>query len=384
MNNSMKYLKKIISKSIFAIIAMLISTSVYAATEASSSDYKLDATSVLIACSVLLLFVIIALGNTLHSTILFYNERRKKKTKNQSTKLLGLILAVLCLSSVSAYAQDAEATATVTELSETEVTRWILYIVIGIELVIIFTFSKLIKFFAGADIEMQQVANDAPKSSFSIEAIWNKMNKFKSIEEEASIDTGHSYDGIRELNNVTPPWFIAGFVLSIIFATVYMWRYHVAKTAPLQIEEYNTSVTVAKEKLDAYLKTQANNVDENTVVMLSADGIASGQALFANNCVACHGNNAQGASVGPNLTDNYWIHKGSISDIFKSIKYGWPEKGMKSWKDDFSSLQIAQLASYIESLKGTNPAGAKEPQGELYEEVAAAKSTTTADSTTKM
>lgn len=384
----MKHFKNIISKSTLAIFALLFSTSVYAtsvASSSSSSDFKLDATTVLIASSILLLFVIIALGNTLRSTIIYYNERRKKEAKSNTNtgKILGLLFAILSLSSLSAYAQEATATATASEISEAEVTRTILYVVIALELVVIFTFTKLIKFFAGADIAKEEVVSKK-KSSFSIESIWYRMNKFKSIEEEASIDTGHSYDGIRELNNVTPPWFIAGFALSILFAIGYMWRYHVAESAPLQIEEYNTAVADAKIKLDAYLKTQANNVDENTVVMLGADGISAGQALFASNCVACHGDKGQGAAVGPNLADNYWIHKGSISDVFKSIKYGWPEKGMKSWKDDFSSLQIAQLSSFIESLKGTNPAGAKEPQGELYEEVAATTSAPVADSTIKM
>ena len=70
--------------------------------------------------------------------------------------------------------------------------------------------------------------------------------------------------------------------------------------------------------------------------------------------------------VGPNLTDSYWIHGGSIKDIFKTIKYGWPEKGMKSWQEDYSPVQIAQLASYVKSLTGTKPAKAKEPQGDLF------------------
>ena len=82
-----------------------------------------------------------------------------------------------------------------------------------------------------------------------------------------------------------------------------------------------------------------------------------------------------GGSVGPNLTDEYWLHGGGINNIFKSIKYGWPDKGMKSWKDDFSPNQIAQLASYIITLKGTTPAAPKEKQGELYNDSGAAPTT---------
>ncbi len=72
--------------------------------------------------------------------------------------------------------------------------------------------------------------------------------------------------------------------------------------------------------------------------------------------------------VGPNLTDKYWLHGGSIQDVFKTIKYGWPDKGMKSWKDDYSPAQIAQIASYVKSLGGTNPPNPKAPQGTLVNE----------------
>ncbi len=84
-------------------------------------------------------------------------------------------------------------------------------------------------------------------------------------------------------------------------------------------------------------------------------------------CAACHGKAGEG-TVGPNLTDIYWLHGGSIQDVFKSIKYGWPEKGMKSWKEDLSPIQIAQVTSFIHSLKGTNPANGKAPQGDAYSE----------------
>jgi cytochrome c oxidase cbb3-type subunit 3 len=99
-------------------------------------------------------------------------------------------------------------------------------------------------------------------------------------------------------------------------------------------------------------------------------------------CGACHGAGGEGNDVGPNLADEYWLHKGSIKDIFYSIKYGWPEKGMKSWKDDMSPVQIAQVASYIKSLQGTNPPNAKAPQGDLYKEETTVDSNDNSDSTT--
>jgi cytochrome c oxidase cbb3-type subunit 3 len=204
------------------------------------------------------------------------------------------------------------------------------------------------------------------------------------MEEEAKIDTGHSYDGIRELDNVTPPWFTTAFLLTIVFGLVYLYRYHVAHSAPLQVEEFKTEMAVAEADKVKFLATQSNNVDESNVKELGAADIAEGKKIFTEKCVACH--QAHGGSmpggVGPNLTDDYWLHGGSIVDVFKTIKYGWPEKGMISWKDQMTPNQMAQTASFVLSLKGTNPPNAKEPQGELYTAVAAAaKDTTTTKDT---
>jgi cytochrome c oxidase cbb3-type subunit 3 len=195
---------------------------------------------------------------------------------------------------------------------------------------------------------------------------WGKLNSFKPIEQEVDLDLGHDYDGIRELDNRLPPWWLYGFYCTILFACVYLWRYHVSHSAPLSGEEYAISVQKAEIAKAAYLKKAANNVDETTVKQLSGtDDLAAGQKVFETTCFACHGKSGEGG-VGPNLTDEYWLHGGSIQDVFKSIKYGWADKGMKSWKDDFSPSQIAQIASYVRSLQGTHPANPKAPQGTLY------------------
>ncbi|HSC37770.1 MAG TPA: c-type cytochrome, partial [Chitinophagaceae bacterium] len=101
-----------------------------------------------------------------------------------------------------------------------------------------------------------------------------------------------------------------------------------------------------------------------------AQMLEGGKTVFLQNCSPCHGKSGEGV-VGPNLTDDYWLHGGGVKDIFKTIKYGWPEKGMKSWKDDLSPTQIAQLSSFIKSLRGTHPPNGKEQQGELYQETGA-------------
>jgi len=352
-------------------ISIASTTMAHANTQAHDSSFTIDTNTVLIACAALLFLVIIVLGNTLRSAIYFYHQKRKRdaKTDTISGKISILILGLLMASSFPSFAQESLPVA-VSEgntILDASILSWIIYFVLSMEIVVIFLFANLIRFFTGVEALHKAEAKNR-WITYDAKAFWTKINRLRPIEEEALLDTGHSYDGIRELNNATPPWFIAGFAISILCAGAYMWRYHIAASAPLQIEEYTIEVAEAKLKIDEYLKTQANNVDENTVVVLGEDAITAGQALFASNCVACHGDKGQGASVGPNLSDNFWLHKGGIKDIFKSIKYGWQEKGMKAWKDDFSATQIAQLASYIHSLKGSNQPGAKEAQGELYEE----------------
>jgi cytochrome c oxidase cbb3-type subunit 3 len=123
------------------------------------------------------------------------------------------------------------------------------------------------------------------------------MNRLKSVEEEESLDIGHSYDGIRELDNATPPWFTVSFIATIIFAFVYMYRYHIAYSAPNQLQEYKMEVAQANADQKAYLASQGNLVDETSVTMLDAAGISAGKGLYTSNCVACHGAAGEGGVV---------------------------------------------------------------------------------------
>jgi cytochrome c oxidase cbb3-type subunit 3 len=194
---------------------------------------------------------------------------------------------------------------------------------------------------------------------------WSRFNKFKPIEQEVDIDLGHEYDGIRELNNRLPPWWIYGFYLTIVFAIVYLWRYHVSHTAPLSKEEYEIAVQKADEKVKDYLKQKGDAIDENTVKILGETDVIEGKRMFQTSCVSCHNEGGAG-NVGPNLTDDYWMHGGDIKSVFKTIKYGI--NAMPTWQNSYSNKQIAQLSSYVKSLHGTNPANAKAPQGELYKD----------------
>jgi cytochrome c oxidase cbb3-type subunit 3 len=207
---------------------------------------------------------------------------------------------------------------------------------------------------------MKEVVARKPKISW-----WIRFNKFKPLEQEGDLDLGHDYDGIRELNNRLPPWWIYGFYLTIVFAAIYLWRYHVAHSAPLSKEEYEIAVQRADENVKKYLKQRGEAVDENTVTMLGEADVAEGKKIFQVACIACHSEGGAG-NVGPNLTDDYWLHGGDIKSVFKTIKYGI--NAMPTWQNAYSNKQIAQLASYVKSLHGTNPANAKAPQGELYKD----------------
>ncbi|WP_256009700.1 cbb3-type cytochrome c oxidase N-terminal domain-containing protein [Desertivirga xinjiangensis] len=198
----------------------------------------------------------------------------------------------------------------------------------------------------------------------SKQGIWTKILGLKPLSEEKDILLEHQFDGIAELDNPTPAWFMWLFYGTIALAFGYMLTYHVFDWAPLQDEEYALEVQEAEAARKEYLSKAANLIDENTVKESSeASVITSGQAIYNSNCVACHGDRGQGV-VGPNLTDEYWLHGGSVNAIFKTIKYGIPEKGMISWEKTLTPKQISEVTNFIHSLKGSNPANAKAPQGE--------------------
>lgn len=197
--------------------------------------------------------------------------------------------------------------------------------------------------------------------------LMKKIQDAKPIENESEIELDHNYDGIHELDNNLPPWWLWGFYISIVFAIVYLVRFHVMQTAPLSIGEYEQEMAAAEVAKAEYLKNAANLVDETSVVMLDNEGlIKEGATIFSKNCAVCHAADG-GGGVGPNLTDKYWLHGGDIKAVFSTIKYGVPAKGMIPWKDQMNPADMQKVASYILTLQGTTPASPKEAQGDLYD-----------------
>lgn len=210
---------------------------------------------------------------------------------------------------------------------------------------------------------------------FDLGKWWKKINSTTiAVEQENAILLDHDYDGIKELDNHLPPWWINMFYLTIVFAVGYILIYHVWNKAPLSAEEYEITMENARKEVEKHQSQMSNSIDEKTVSLLLDDtkAIANGKAIFDANCMACHGAVGEG-TVGPNLTDEFWLHGGSIHDVFKTVKYGVPEKGMISWQTVLRPKDMEDVSNYILSLQGTKPANGKAPEGEKYvpEEVVA-------------
>lgn len=174
----------------------------------------------------------------------------------------------------------------------------------------------------------------------------------------------HEYDGIIELDNSLPPWWLYMFYGTIIFSIFYAINFF-GMGAYKQQDELNKQYAVAEKAIEKYQKEHGSSVDENSVVLVKeAEKLADGKVIYDKNCVACHAANG-GGGVGPNFTDDYWIHGNTINNVFKTIKYGVPEKGMIPWEAQLNPEQMQNVASYIlTEFKGKNVAGGKEPQGE--------------------
>lgn len=206
------------------------------------------------------------------------------------------------------------------------------------------------------------------------DSLWTKLRKkywedAVPAEREHEILSHHDFDGIRELDNRLPPWWVNLFILTVIWAVGYMYYYHWGGGGPSSTQEYEIELEQAAKQQAIALAGQSNAVDESNVTVLTESGpLGEGELIFKNTCAACHGLAGEGNAVGPNLTDEYWLHGGGIKNVFKTIKYGVTDKGMISWQSQLSPSDMQKVASYILTLQGTNPPNAKEAQGEKWVE----------------
>lgn len=355
--------------------------------------------------AVLFLFVIAVLGNVLQG--LAKNNLNRTVTKQDEdgfkridpeiarepktvwVRSAGII--ALLLGSLSTYANDS-VTASGLKLPSAPTVDWIAVILVLFIVVEFFFILWLVGsirrmivanglssdvVIATERVKVAEAAVVAQAKKVRKPSIWQRfIDNAKPIEEEETIMFDHEYDGIKELDNSLPPWWLWGFVVSCVFGAVYLLHYHVFDSGDLSAAEYNNEMAMAEKAKEAYLKEQAKAgiaaIDEtNAVFLTDASAIGMGKKTYDNLCASCHGTKGEGL-VGPNLTDDHWLYGGSSKNIFKTVKYGAP-KGMPNWEKQLDPTTIQNVISYVHSLSGTNPANAKAPEGEVYkEEVAAA------------
>jgi len=232
----------------------------------------------------------------------------------------------------------------------------------------------LIRIVAMLSQQMEKLRAEAAGRVYVPEPSWwekaaQRLNASVPVAQEKEIELDHNYDGIKELDNHLPPWWKWLFYASIIWGTFYLAIYHLSYTLPLSREEYEGEMEKATKAQQQFLASQPKaSIDESTLEY-TADIkiIENGKTVFVKNAWgSCHRNDGGGNAIGPNLTDEYWIHGGGIKKVFNTINTGVVEKGMPAWGKSMSPTDVRDVAFYVMSLQGTKPTNAKAPQGELY------------------
>lgn len=253
--------------------------------------------------------------------------------------LIGItISAVTALTQVQSYAQTAA--------QETKTDTYI-YLILG---ALLFTLAVLFASIMIFEAGERKVKTPAAAIAATDEALLMK---------------DHEYDGIQELDNPAPAWFQFLFYITIAFAVVYMIIYHVTGKPNSSNDEYVQEMTIAQMQKDELIRSGALINENNVAALTDQADLDKGKEIFTANCLNCHAADG-GGTVGPNLTDQYWIHGGGIKNVFTTIKYGVPAKGMITWQNQLNPKQIQQVASFVLTLQGTKPAAPKAPEGNIW------------------
>jgi cytochrome c oxidase cbb3-type subunit 3 len=332
-----------------------------------ATDYKanLSIFNWLMVLTFILIIAIIVLAGTIITLMKSDYFKEKLKTMSSTNLLILVISTGALLMSNSAYALDF-----VGPGEGEKDGPWLLVESIDLLAVLVIDVILLIVVLYLRHLFNQMLAMVKPKAANEptpVVASFQKVNKVLTdavpIEEEHKILLEHEYDGIQELDNNLPPWWVWGFFATIVFAVIYLFNYHILGTSDLQIKAYDKEIKKADKEVQAYLEKMAMNVDENTATLLTdPSDLSEGASIFAANCVACHLEKGQG-QIGPNLTDKNWIYGYDIKDVFKTIKNG-TANGMPEHSSKFNPVQIQKVASYVLSLP---PAAGLAPKGDIIE-----------------
>lgn len=327
----------------------------------------------MVALAVVQAVLVLSLAGIIR-TMMGNGEWMKKLVEARKARMV--LVPALLLVSAAANAQEYKGAPAPMRNDEL---FWVLVAANVLLFIVLLVQMNLLRGMTRAIVGTREAAERAAKGPSWADRVLEKLTKRAPVEQEKDILMHHEYDGIRELDNVLPPWWLWLFYGSIAWSVLYLVNVHLIDIWPTQKQEYVAEMEQAKADIAAYNATLSNTVDE-TNVTLSTDAtvLANGKETFTTYCTACHGPDAAGTetSVGPNLTDVYWLHGGGIQNVFKTIKYGVPEKGMVSWKAQLKPAEIQAVASYILSQAGKGGAGQKAPQGEPWSEAP-----TTPDST---
>lgn len=241
----------------------------------------------------------------------------------------------------------------------------ILLVLIAIEIVAHSTNNIINQLMTPEERAKKEALDNLPFSETPfMKNLMKRLTKSRSIDEEKDIELEHDYDGIKELDNDLPPWWVYLFYGTIIFGVIYLGKYQLFG-GDNQIQELEKDIATAQLEIEEYKKTAPDMLTADKVVLLTdpAD-IAAGKSIYDTNCVACHRADG-GGGIGPNLTDDSWILGGDVKEIFNTImKGGRDGKGMVAWEQQIKPTDIQKVASYILSLQGTNPPDAKAPEGD--------------------
>jgi len=170
----------------------------------------------------------------------------------------------------------------------------------------------------------------------------------------------HDYDGIQEFDNPLPRWWVWIFWATIVFAILYSIDVGGFMRGPGRLADYNRTMAEAAKKFPR----AGGPADAATLAALARDpsALALGKTVFATNCAVCHRADA-GGNIGPNLTDDYWLHGGTLVQINTTINTGVLDKGMPNWGKMLPAQQVNAVSVYVASLHGSNPPNPKPPQG---------------------
>ncbi len=362
-----------------ALIISLFPAGAFAAETVAPSSTGISDTfllTVLVSVILLLLLIVHAIGQSIQSIGKIKTNEEQAADKKTESVIKSVAVLLMAGTSIGAYAADGASSA---PFVMSDVLFWSLITIIAfLALVIAILFRSL-----RTMIRYKRGDNFQEEESSVLDIIGSKFTDNVPVEEEVTVMLDHDYDGIKELDNNLPPWWKYMFYATIVFAFIYIIRFHITGSGELQLEEYNAEMLAATEAKAEALESGGEQITEDNVTLLvDLDAINAGANIYKGNCATCHGTLAEGI-VGPNLTDEYWIHGGGINNVFKVIKYGVPAKGMIAWQSQFSPAQMQQVASYVLSLQGSEPANAKDPQGEIWveEEVAIPAEDAASDST---